>query len=160
MAATIEAATVEAGYLVPALTKVPSNRQRVFMWYFTAILVDLVVLNLFEEFWQWVEIATFSISLLAAVLLQVLLKLTIAIEHWVASFFEGKSGGFMKFLRFFCAWLVLFGSKFVILAALDFAFGSSVDFNGPFSGLVALIVVIIVMLAAEQGMVRLYRRLA
>ena len=158
--ATIEAATVEAGYLVPALTEAPSNRQRIFMWYFTAILINLIVLNLFEEYWQWVEIESFTISLLAAVLLQILLKLTIAVEHWVASFFKGKPGGFMKFMRFFCAWLVLFGSKFVILEALDLAFGHYVDFGGPFHGLVALIVVIIVMLVAEQAMVRVYRRLA
>src|SRR5262245_55805362 len=117
--ATIETATVEAGYLVPALTQVPSNRQRVFTWYLTAILIDLVVPNLFEEYWEWVEIHSFTISLLAAVLLQILLKLTIAAEHWVASFFKDKPGGFMKFLRFFGAWLVLFGSKFVILEALD-----------------------------------------
>jgi hypothetical protein len=158
--ATTETAMVEPGYLVPALTQVPSNRQRVFMWYFTAVLVDLVVLNLFEEYWPWVEIDSFTVSLVAAALLQVLLKLTIAVEHWVASFFKGKPGGFAKFLRFFCAWLVLFGSKFVILEAIDFAFGDSVDFAGPFHGLVALIVVIVVMLVAEQAMVRLYRRLA
>jgi hypothetical protein len=158
--ATTETAMIEPGYFVPALTRVPSNRQRVFMWYFTAVLIDLIVLNLFEEYWPWVEIGSFTISLFCAVVLQILLKLTIAVEHWVASFFKDKSGGFSRFLRFFCAWLVLFGSKFVILEALDFAFGDRVDFGGPFHGLVALIVVIIVMLVAEQVMVRLYRRLA
>jgi hypothetical protein len=158
--ATTEPAMLEPGYLVPALTQVPSSRQRVFMWYFTCVLVDLIVLNLFEEYWPWVEIGSFTISLFVAALLQVLLKLTIALEHWVASFFKGKPGGWAKFLRFFCAWLVLFGSKFVILGAIDLAFGDRVDFSGPFHGLVALIVVIIAMLAGEQAMVRLYRRLA
>lgn len=158
--ATTEPALLEPGYLVPALTQVPSNRQRVFMWYFTCVLVDLIALNLFEEYWPWVEIGSFTVSLLVAALLQVLLKLTIALEHWVASFFKSKPGGFAKFMRFFCAWLVLFGSKFVILGAIDLAFGDRVDFGGPFHGLVALIVVIVVMLAGEQAMVRLYRRLA
>ena len=58
--------------------------------------------------------------LLAAIVLQLLLKGTIAVEHRVASHFKGKAGGWMEGLRFFCAWLVLFGSKFVILEALDF----------------------------------------
>ena len=57
--------------------------------------------------------------LLAAIVLQFLLKVTIAAEHRVASHFKGKTGGWWKALRFFCAWLVLFGSKFVILEALD-----------------------------------------
>ena len=106
------------------------------------------------------KVDTFTTSLLAAVVLQALMQLTIGVEHKVMDLFKGKSGALMTFLKFFCAWLVLFGSKFVILEALDFAFGDRVDFGGPFHGLVALIVVIIVMLVAEQVMVRLYRRLA
>ena len=51
-------------------------------------------------------------------LLQALLKATIALEHQVAVFFKARPGGFNTFLRFFGAWLVLFGSKFVILEAL------------------------------------------
>ena len=31
-----------------ASAEIPSNRQRLFLRYFTAILIDLVVLNLFE----------------------------------------------------------------------------------------------------------------
>ena len=145
--------------LMPVSAEAPSNSQRLFVRYFTAILIDLVVLNLFVEYWDNVSIDSFTISLLAAVLLQVLLKLTIAVEHRVAAFFKARSGGLMTFLRFFFAWLVLFGSKFVILEALTFAFGDKVRFTGAFHGLVALIVVIIAMLVAEEAIVRLYRRL-
>src|SRR3954451_7299406 len=89
----------------------PSKRQRVFMRYLTATLIDLVVLNLFVEFWGHVEADSFTITLFAAVLLQVLLKLTIVVEHRCAAFFNARPGGFNKFMRFFTAWLVLFGSK-------------------------------------------------
>ena len=58
-----------------------------------------------------------------------------------------------------CAWLVLFGSKFVILEALVFAFGDRLKFSGPFHGIVALIVVVVVMLVVEAVLVKLYRRL-
>ena len=138
----------------------PSAKQRAFARYFTAVLVDLVVLALFVEYWPTrVSASSFTVMLLAAVVLQVLLKLTIVVEHRVAAFFNARPGGFSKFMRFFCAWLVLFGSKFVILEALVFAFGDRLKFSGPFHGIVALIVVVVVMLVVEAVLVKLYRRL-
>ena len=148
--------TTEA--LMPA-TIAATNRQRLFVRYFTAILIDLVVLNLFVEYSEKVAIDSFTTSLLAAVVLQVLLKLTIAVEHRVAAFFKARPGGLMIFLRYFSAWLVLFGSKFVILEAISLAFGDRVRFEGIFHGIVTLIVVIIAMLIAEEAIVRLYRKL-
>ncbi len=152
--------TTDDDLLLPASAQAPSNRQRVFVRYFTAILIDLVVLNLFAQYWRQVAVDSFTVSLFAALLLQILLKLTIAVEHHVAAFFKARQGGFARFMRFFCAWLVLFGSKFVILEAIDFVFGDSVSFGGRFHGLVALIVVVVTMLVAEEGIVRFYRRLA
>jgi hypothetical protein len=145
--------------MMPATAEAPSNRQRLFVRYFTGILIDLVVLNLFAEYSKNVFIDTFTTSLLAAIVLQLLLKLTIAVEHRVAEFFKAKPGGFMRFLRFFFAWLVLFGSKFVILEAIVQIFGNDVRFTGAFQGIVTLIVVIVAMLVAEEVIVRLYRRL-
>ena len=136
-----------------------NNRQRLFMRYFTATLIDLVVLNLFVEYSDKVRIDSFTISLLASILLQVLLKLTIALEHRVAGYFKARPGGWMTFWRWISAWLVLFGSKFVILEAIAMAFGDKVHFGGVFHGIVTLIVVIIVMLVAEELVVRLYRTL-
>jgi hypothetical protein len=152
------AATSEG--FMPASAEAPSDKQRLFVRYFTGILIDLVVLNLFNEFSDRITIESFTISLLAAVLLQFLLKLTIAIEHRVGAFFKSRPGGLMTFLRFFLAWLVLFGSKFVILEALTMAFGDRVSFSGAFHGIVALIVVVVTMLVAEELVVRLYRRLS
>lgn len=145
--------------LLPIAAEAPSNRQRLFVRYFTGILIDLVVLNLFAEYWQYVFVDTFTTSLLAAIVLQVLLRLTIVVEHKVGDYFASKKGGFMRFLRFFCAWLVLFGSKFVILEAIAQLFGTDVHFTGPFHGIVSLIVVVVVMLIAEELIVRLYRKL-
>ena len=143
-----------------ALTEAISNRQKLFIRYLTAILIDLTVLNLFDEYWDLVSVDSFTISALTAVLLQVLLQATLALEHRVALFFKSKPGGLAKFLRFFCAWLILFGSKFVMLGAIDFAFGDEVAFHGPAHGVVAFIAVVFAMLAAEELTVRIYRRLA
>ena len=150
---------MKADALLPATAEGPTDSQRLFVRYFTAILIDLLVLNLFVEYSKKVSVDSFTTSLLAAVLLQILLKVTIAIEHRVGAYFKARPGGLMKFLRYFCAWLVLFGSKFVILEALSFAFGDKVRFEGRFNGILTLIVVVVVMLVAEEAIVRLYRRL-
>ena len=145
--------------LMPAAAQPPSDAQRTFVRYFTAILIDLVVLNLFAEYWKKVHVDTFTTSLLAAILLQVLLKLTLKFEHWLAGFFKNKPGGWWKFMRYFSAWLVLFGSKFVILEALAMSFGDKLRFEGWMHGIIPLIVVVVVMLLAEELIVRLVRKL-
>ncbi|HEX5787447.1 MAG TPA: hypothetical protein VFY03_04670 [Woeseiaceae bacterium] len=148
------------GLLEPASAKMPSTRQRLFLRYFTAILIDLTVLNLFDEFSAKVTVSSFSVSLAAAILLQVLLKATLAVEHRVAAYFNARQGKAARVMRFVAAWLVLFGSKFVILEAISFAFDGKVVFSGAFHGLITLIVVLVVMLLAEEIVVRFYRRLA
>jgi len=142
------------------LEQAPSRRQKLFLRYLTATLVDLVVLNLFIQYCpDYVAADSFTITLLAAVLLQVLLKLTIVLEHRVAAFFNARPGGFNKFMRFFTAWLILFGSKFVILEALVLALGDGLRFGGPFHGIVALIVVVMTMLVVEAAIVIFFRRM-
>ncbi|MCL6741311.1 hypothetical protein LZ518_09240 [Sphingomonas sp. RB56-2] len=146
--------------LMPAMGKVYSDRQRLFLLYFVGALVDLVVLGLFDEYSDKVYVNSFTTMLLASVVLQFLLKGTIAVEHWVAGHFKNKSGGWWKALRFFCAWLVLFGSKFVILEALSFVFADDVKFEGVLHGIVWLIIVVVTMVIVEEIVVRIYRKLA
>jgi hypothetical protein len=145
---------------LPYAAKTYSDRQRLFLLYFVGALVDLVVLGLFDEYSDKVFVDSFTTMVLASIVLQLLLKATIAVEHKVAAYFKAKPGGFMKFMRFFCAWLVLFGSKFVILEALSLAFGDNVKFEGVFHGIVWLIIVVVTMIIAEEIVVRIYRKLA
>ena len=151
--------TTASTSLWDTLDHTPSPRQRRFLRYFTATLVDLVVLGLFAEYWEYVSVNSFTILVLAAVLFQVLLKLTLALEHRVAAFFNARPGGFNKFMRFFTAWLIVFGSKFAILEALVLVFGDRLRFGGPFHGVVALIAVVVVMLVVEAVLVKFYRRM-
>jgi hypothetical protein len=147
--------------LMPQSVAIPSNQQRLFLRYYTGFLMDLVVLNLFAEYWSLVTVDTFTTSLWAALLLQVLLKATIWLEHKAMDYFSARGGGGLNtFLKYFVAWLILFGSKFVILEALQLAFGTKVQFGGRWHGIITLIVVVVVMLIAEEVMVRVYRRLA
>lgn len=143
-----------------ASAETPSTHQRLFLRYFTAILIDLVVLNVFAEHWEQVVVDSFTLTVIAAILLQVLLKSTLALEHKISAYFRSQGGKSAKILRFFSAWTILFLSKFVMLGAINLTFGGSIRFEGPLHGVVAFIVVIFAMLAAEEAVVRLYRRLA
>ena len=143
-----------------ASAEIPSTKQRLFMRYFTAILVDLVVLNLFAQYWERVVIDAFSVSLVAAIVLQVLLKITLNLEHRVAEWFKRRPGVRARVMRFLCAWAILFGSKFVILWVLHFILGDALHFEGPVHGVGALIAVLVAMVLAEEAITRVYRRLA
>ena len=143
-----------------ASAQTPSNKQQLFLRYFTAILIDLTVLSLFVEYWSFVVIDSFTISLLAAVLLQVLLKLALLLEHRVAVLFTAMEGAMARFLRILSAWFILFASKIAILGVIDVAFGDEVSFGGPLHGVVAFVVVVVVILAAEELIVRFYRTLS
>lgn len=137
-----------------------SRRQQLFFRYTFFVLIDLTVLNLFNEYWDNVFIESFSISLLAALLLQILLQLTILIEHRVANFFKEKTGLTAKILRALSTWAILFTSKLLILEAINIAFGSSVLFSGAIHGLLAFIIVVIAIITAEQILLKIYRSLA
>ena len=137
-----------------------SRRQQLFFRYTFFVLIDLTVLNLFNEYWDNVFIESFSISLLAALLLQILLQLTILIEHRVANFFKEKTGLTAKILRALSTWAILFTSKLLILEAINIAFGSNVLFSGAIHGLLAFIIVVIAIITAEQILLKIYRSLA
>ena len=143
-----------------ASAETPSTRQRLFVRYFIAILIDLIVLNLFAEYWDRVHVGAFTLSLIAAVLLQVLLKVTLAIEHRVRAYFHARRGVMVRVLRMASAWTILFLSKFVMLGVIDFAFGESIRFDGPLHGARPFIAMLVAMLVAEELFIRLYRRLA
>ena len=137
-----------------------SRRQQIIFKYVFFVLVDLTVLNLLDQYWELVFIEDFTISLLAALLLQVLLQLTMAIEHRIAAYFKEKPGVSAKILRGLSTWAVLFGSKLVILEAINIAFGNSVLFGGPMQGLIAFVVVVVAIIVAEQLLYRVYKSLA
>lgn len=137
-----------------------TRRQQVFFRYMLMILVDLTVLNLFNEYWDRVQFDSFSISLMTAILLQLLLQLAVAAEHRVANYFKSKQGVMAKVLRALSTWFVLFVSKVIILKAISIFMGDQVSFIGRWHGVVPFVLVVITIIAAEQAVARLYRALA
>ena len=143
-----------------SLLHTPSSKQLIFLKYLTWILVDLTVLNFFAEYWDRVTITSFGISLFIAITLQILLKMTIALEHKLSNYMKSKEKLDKKVLHIFSTWFVLFASKFVMLWILQFLFGDAIVFSGAYHGVVAFIVVVMAILAAEYTLTRIYRSLA
>jgi len=133
-----------------------TKHQQLFFEYIFLILVDLTILNLFSEFFDNVYVESFSISLLAAILLQFMLQITISLEHKVSHYFKAQEGLKAKILRGLSVWAILFFSKLLILEAINFSFGQSITFTGAVHGLVPFIIIIITMIIAEQVMRKIY----
>ena len=126
-------------------------RQRLFVRYLLAILIDLMVLNLFVEYWSAIIIDSFTISILAAIMLQLLLRAILIADDRIAHYFNKKGGKGAKVKRFFSAWALSFGSKFIILFLIDLAFGVHVEF----SGVIPFFVVVFTILGAEFAFTRI-----
>lgn len=137
-----------------------SSKQFIFLKYLTWVLVDLTVLNFFAEYWDRVTITSFGISLFIAITLQILLKMTIALEHRLSNYMKSNEKLDKKLFHIFSTWFVLFLSKFVMLWILQFMFGDAIVFSGAYHGVVAFIVVVMAILAAEYALTRIYRSLA
>jgi len=146
-----------------SLAKKTTNRkQQLFVRYVVAILIDLTVLSLFNEFLpQYLYIASFSLSLFTALILQVLLQITLKAEHKVAEYlFKGKSGVMTSVLRGLTAWSMIFVSKLIMLKAISIAFGEDVHFGGALHGVIAFIIIITTMIVSEQIVIKIFHALA
>ncbi len=76
---------------------------------------------------------TFTLSLLTAVLLKVVLEIVIAVKNRVKARFRAATTPLGKVAAAVMLWLVLFGSKFLVLEAVHLVFGDRVRLGGFFS---------------------------
>jgi len=92
------------------------------------VFVYVVVLNLFVEYLPRVLSETFAR-------------------------FTAATTPFDKVVAGFLLWLVLFGSKFVVLEAIDLVFGSSVSLGGFFSVTALILVLMLARVAVRRLLV-------
>ena len=133
-----------------------SRKQQIFQEMVLGTLVYTVVLGFFEEYTEILNTWSYSITFMAAVVLQILTYLTFRLKSLVVKRFKGKEGKKYKALMVFGVWLILFVSKFVFLAVLDVIFGPAVEI----SGFVGLIFIIATMTIATKLIGMFYRKLA
>ncbi len=92
----------------------------------TDVLAYIVVLNLFVEHASAVVIDSFSISILTAILLKLMLDALLGVEHRVSTYFAAKPGRGFRILGPLSVFSILFFSKFLILEVVNFVFGDHV----------------------------------
>ena len=121
------------------------------------VLVYVVVLNLFVEYFPQVLSESFTLSLLTAVLLKVILEVVVAAKNRAKARFRSASTAGGKVVAAVLLWLVLFGSKFLVLEAVALVFGSRVSLGGFFS-VTLLIIVLLLSRAGVQRLLHSYGR--
>jgi hypothetical protein len=117
-------------------------QDRYFSW-MSDVLVYTVVLNLFVEYVDDVIIDSFTISILTAVLLKILLDLVLGVEHQVRHFFAQREGAIYRVLGTVSLFAILFLGKLFILEVVDLVFGDHVEL-GHFIEIVALVLALII----------------
>ena len=128
-----------------------NQRQRLFLMFTLFVLADLTVINLFDEYASnYFHISSFTASIVMAVILQILIVITIKIEHKIADFFKGKEGVINLILRILVTWALLFGSKIIMMKIVDLILGNKIEYYGPYHGLGAFVLIIIGMIIAEN----------
>lgn len=128
-----------------------NRRQRLFLMFTLFVLADLTVINLFDEYASsYFHISSFTASIVMAVILQILLVITIKIEHKIADFFKSKEGVINLIFRILVTWALLFGSKIIMMKIVDLILGNKIEYYGPYHGLGAFVLIIIGMIIAEN----------
>ncbi len=132
-----------------------TRKQDIFFSWMSDVLIYTVVLNLFVEYVDAVVIDSFTISILTAVLLKILLDIVMRFEHGVHHFFAQKEGASAKILGTISLFAILFLGKLLILEVVNFVFGDHVEL-GHFIEVVALVLALMITRRLFQV---LYKRL-
>jgi len=124
-------------------------------WLAPAHVVDVfayvVVLNLAAEYFPAVVTETFTLSLLTAVLLKVVLEVVVAAKDRLKARFKAASGPVGKVGVGLLLWALLIASKFVVLELIAFFFAEYVKLGGFF----VVTALILVLMLVRSGVRRL-----
>lgn len=115
------------------------------------LFVYVVVLNLAAEYVPMIITETFTFSLLTAVLLKVVLEVVVWVKDRVKARYKAAKRPVGKVTAGLVLWVVLIGSKFLVLELVALLFADQVRLGGFWSvnGL------IVVLLLARNGVRRL-----
>ena len=120
-----------------------SKKQDVFFSWTSDVLIYTIVLNLFVEHVDAVVIDSFTISILTAVLLKILLDVVMGLEHRVHHYFAQKEGAVFKFFGTGALFAILFLGKLFILEVVNLVFGDHVEL-GHFVDVLALVLALMI----------------
>ena len=115
------------------------------------VFVYVMILNLVVEYLPAVMAETFTLTLVTAILLKVVLEVVVAIKNRVKARLKAATTPLGRVGAGILLWLVLVGSKFVVLELVALIFGDSVKLGGFF----AVTGLILVLLLARATVRRL-----
>jgi len=116
-----------------------SKNQEMYRTMFVGILLYSVVLGFFNDYTDVLVTTSYSVTFFMAIVMQLLTFATFEVKNIVKRNFRQKDGKKATFGLVIGVWLVLFLSKFVFLAVIDFVFRDDVYISG-FFGLMAIVV--------------------
>ncbi|GAB2767230.1 hypothetical protein GCM10027039_30720 [Terrabacter koreensis] len=131
------------------------ERARRVAWVAPADVVDVfvyvVVLGLAAEHVPSVMTESFTVSLLTAVLLKLVLELVVVVKGGARRRFSAATTPTGRLGSGLLLWLVLVGSKFLVLEVEDLVLGDRVELGG----FVSVTLLILALLVARAGVRRL-----
>lgn len=134
----------------------PSSKQELFREMVLGILVYSVVLGFFNDYTDILHTGTYSTTFFVAIVMQILTYVTFWLKKLVIKHFKGREDSKYKIALIFGVWLIMFLSKFVFLAVIDFIFGDAVEI----SGFVGLVLIIVIMTVSKKFIDIAYAKLA
>lgn len=138
------------------MNKQPANaRQELFQTMFVGILLYSVVLGFFNDYTDILQTTSYSITFSMAIVMQLLTYATFAFKDIVKHRFKKRDGKYSTAALGFSIWLILFLSKFVFLAVIDFIFRDSVQI----SGFIGLLFIVASLTIAQQLFEMIYDKL-
>jgi hypothetical protein len=133
-----------------------SKNQELYSSMFVGILLYTVVLGFFNDYTDILVTTSYSVTFFMAIVMQLLTYATFEVKNIVKSKFRQKNGTKATFGLVIGVWLVLFLSKFVFLAVIDFIFRDDVYISG-FFGLMAMVVCLTIVQKVSE---KVYANLA
>ena len=119
------------------------------------VFVYTVVLSLFVEFVDSIVIDSFTVSLLTAIVLKGMIDGINLLVQRAKRYFEQKGGKAEHVLFALTAWVIMFGSKIVILLVVQLIFEDDVDFGGFLN----VLILVAAMMAARRLSTAIFVRL-
>lgn len=134
---------------------IPSPKQQLFREVVLGTLVYSVVLGFFNDYTDILHTGTYSTTFLVAIVMELLTLITFWLKRKIVKHFKNKEGSKYKAALIFSVWLIIFLSKFVFLAVIEFIFGYSVEL----SGFIGLMLIILIMSITKKIIDTIYYKL-
>jgi hypothetical protein len=120
--------------------------QKIYLEWLVDILAYIVVLNLLTEHFEAFFTYSFTLSIFVAISMKLILVPILFLKSKIGTYWKAKEGWPSKILGLLSKFAILFSSKFVVLAYLDFKYKEYVRIEGYVS---ITILILLLMLTGK-----------